>query len=140
MARAAAVPVSEIAQSVGVSVRTISRVTSAQAGKAPISARLTRTGTLQRMSIEYARAVTWTAYYERRIDQDPDNPRWHDCLLKWAQQSRGLLQDLAVYRGIDEYDKILADDPPGIFPDVDPSFDIVLRKLSAALYQGDDPA
>ncbi len=106
MARAARLPVADIAESLGVSVRTVSRVAKAyrEGGGRPFP-KLTTSGTLERMSADYARTMVWVAYYERRIDQDPDNPRWHDCMLKWAQLGRGLLQDLAQYRNIDAWEQ-----------------------------------
>lgn len=106
MAKAARMPVSDIAESLGVSVRTISRVAKGyMTGRGRPHPKMTKTGTLQRMSADYARSMVWVAYYERRIEQDPDNPRWHDCMLKWAQLSRGILQDLAQYRNIDQMEQ-----------------------------------
>ncbi len=146
MARAARLPVADIAESLGVSVRTISRVAKQyQAGRGRPYPKMTKTATLQRMSTDYARSMVWVAYYERRIEQDPDNPRWHDCMLKWAQLSRGILQDLAQYRDIDMMDQPLYIGHPGTFEEATraaeeetyrQSFDRRLEDLAAALYGG----
>ena len=112
-------PMMEIAVTLGVSERTVRRILKnvEVPESVPQASSIHMSGIFERMGSEYVNAVLQGMYYERRIEADPDNPKWHEFHLRYAQLRRSILADLAANRGLataddDTWDVILHDRLP----------------------------